>query len=211
MKLKGQKILRRILLILCILIFLFLLVELLFRGRVLRHSVASGAYKRGNYKQAAGTWEKLRNPGDGDPIPESSLGKAQYKSGQYKESEKSQAEALKQQSKRSQFHFDRGNALYRNEKLDEALKAYRSAMLLDPSDQDAKSNYELVLNRQGYKPPPPPPEEGPQNEQEQKPEPQTEQDQEKYRNQLDALDQKEAQDRQARQKQNPKGGGGKWW
>lgn len=215
---RGLKIMRAIIAASCALILLFLLAQLVFRGHVLSHARASEAYQRGNRQKAERIWNKLRDPQDGDPIPESSLGKARYRGGSYSESERNQAEALKQNARSSSYHYDRGNALYRLNKLDDALKAYRSAMLLDPHDQDAKSNYELVLNRLGYKPPPPPPEKQPSppkdqkpEEQPEEPEPQTQAEKEQFRNQLDALDQQEARDRQAREQNNRKGQADKWW
>lgn len=41
-------------------------------------------------------------------------------------------------------HYNRGNALARAGKLQEALKAYDAALTLDPSNQDAKHNRALV-------------------------------------------------------------------
>ncbi len=200
----------KIILIVSLLILAFLLFELLFRPGVVRHALASAAYKRGNYRQAEKTWSSLRDPTDGDPIPENSLGQAQFKTGNYDESVNSQAAALKEKGKVAQFHYDRGNALYRGGKLDGALEAYRSAMLLDPDDQDAKSNYELVLKRQGYKPPPPAPTSDKKQDQQPPPNPPSEEDQEQYRNQLDALDQQEARNRQQKGHPSPKGSD-KWW
>ncbi len=218
MKPRRLTLFAKIILAVSILILLFLLFELLFRGQVISHALASSAYNSGKYKQAGETWNRLRDPADGDPIPENSLGKTQFRSGKFGESDKSQAEALKENNQVAQFHYDRGNALYRGGKLDDALKAYRSAMLLDPDDQDAKSNYELVLKRKGYKPPPPEEqpeqkedsEQGDPKERQTEPEPPSEDDQEQFRNQLDALDQQEARDRQ-QQTQPGQKGSGKWW
>ncbi len=200
---------RRSVVILCALILLLLAAELLFRGRVLRHAWASGSYQRGDYQAAERAWKKLREPGDADPIPESSLGKVNFRRGKYGDSARDQADALKQNDKPARFHYDRGNALYRAENLDEALKAFRNAMLRDPDDLDAKSNYELVLNRQGYQPPPPPQEQPEQ--QPAQPEPRPEEGREHFRNQLDALDQQEARERQAREQDGRGGKADKWW
>ncbi len=205
----------------CALIVLFLLQQFLFNRKVLRQALASEAYKDGNYAKAEEIWNKSLDPGDGDPLPESSLGKAQYKKGDFKGSLESQSEAVKENENVSQHHYDRGNALYRLDDLDEAENSYRSAMLADPEDQDAKSNYELVLRRQGYVPPPPPEEENPP-EQDQKQgskgeeqpsdeDSQSAAEREKYRNQLDALDQQESRDRQALKPQPRRRNPEKWW
>lgn len=212
MKLRKLNAIQQLVIILCLLILAFVVFELLFRNNVYQHAKASSAFKKGNYKKAEMIWQKAR--GGRDPIPENSLGKAQYRLGKYQDSEKSQAEALKRKKDSSRYNFDRGNAFYRQEKLDEALDAYRDAMLLDPKDQDAKSNYELVLYRKNHEPPQAP--EGkkdpPQQptEPENKP-PQNTDEQNKFRNQLDALDQKEARERQNQSQSKPQKGGGKWW
>ncbi len=217
MKAAARRSWRRTLLVLAILIALFLLFELIFRPRVLCHTLASGLYSSGRHSAAERIWNGALDPDDGDWIPENSLGKALYREGKYPEAEELLGNAAQEDDAIPAACYDLGNALYRNEKLDAALREYKKAMLLDPDDQDAKSNYELVLNRQGYEPPPPPGE-GSENEDEgtQQPkeaedseEPQERDAREQYRNMLDALDQKELFDRQKEnrdQKQEER-----WW
>jgi Ca-activated chloride channel family protein len=61
----------------------------------------------------------------------------------------------------SQALYNLGNTRYREEKLEEALATYKNSIELNPSDQDAKFNYELVRlklqeqQNQPQKPPPP--------------------------------------------------------
>ncbi len=213
MKTRQRLLLIRILFILGLLIALFMIFNLLFRHRVFQHSRATALYEQGQYDKAAALWDKLSGQKDGDPIPESSSGKVRYKLGQAGEARTRYEQALAENAKKPGLHYDLGNALYRGDQLDQALSSYKQAMLLDPDDQDAKSNYELVLRRQGYQPPPPQESEGGNDgsrDQEAKPE-DREDKKEQYGNTLDALDQKEAIDRRARQKPKDSGEGGKWW
>lgn len=212
MKLRKLNAIQLSVIILCLLILAFLAFELIFRNKVYQHSKASSAFKKGNYKKAETIWKKAR--GAKDPIPQNSLGKAEYRLGKYEDSEKSQAEALKKKKDSARFHFDRGNAFYRLEKLDEALDAYREAMLLDPDDHDAKSNYELVLYQKNYEPPQAPDSKKEPPQQPDEPEkepPENTDEQDEFRNQLDALDQKEARDRQNQSQSKSQKSGGKWW
>lgn len=103
------------------------------------------------------------------------------------------------------LNYDQGNTQYREEQLDNALESYKKAMLADPSDQDAKSNYELVLNRKGYKKPKPEDHQDEEKEQDKDPVPPSD-----YENTLDALDQKESNDRQepGRPQEEPME---RWW
>lgn len=212
MKASSRKLWRNLFLSLAALIILLLLVELIFRNRVLQHSIASRAYGQGRKALAEKIWTKALDQNDGDPIPEGSLGKLNYRSGAFDKAQQQLNAAVREKDQNPVAHYDLGNALYRSEKLDEALEQYKSAMLLDPEDQDAKSNYELVLKRKGYQPPPPPQDQSGQKQQEQKPQAQPSQEQkEQFKNTLEALDQKEASDRNANRKARAPEKEGKWW
>lgn len=64
---------------------------------------------------------------------------ALYKGGKYPE-----AEALYKDQTSADAHYNRGNALAQQGKLEEAVKAYDEALKLDPGMQDAKTNQETV-------------------------------------------------------------------
>jgi tetratricopeptide (TPR) repeat protein len=211
----GRKRLRRAVWILIAVLVLLLAFELLFRGHVLRHAFASGLYGRGRFAQAEKIWQNAADPKDKDHIPESSLGSTLYQKGDYPASEGLFNSALIENGKVHGNHYNLGNAYYREDKLDPALESYKRAMLLDPGDNDAKSNYELVLKRKGYQPPPEQEPQGGGNRE--KPEEQkndsqaSPEDQEEIRNRLDALDQQEARERMAREAPKSSDKGGKWW
>ncbi|MBW6514200.1 MAG: tetratricopeptide repeat protein [Candidatus Syntrophosphaera sp.] len=214
MKPGNKSLPRKIILILGLLIILFFLGELVFRPRVIRHGIASGHYSLRRYSASERIWSKLSAAGDKDHIPENSLGKVWYRRGDFSEAESHFADAVEENGQNPGARYDLGNALYRADRLDAALAEYKAAMLLDPEDQDAKANYELVLNRQGYEPPPPPQNEDGSDKEEKDQEQESadqENKQEQYRNLLDALDQKEALDRMARRKSRETEKGGKWW
>ena len=46
----------------------------------------------------------------------------------------------------SELSYNYGNTLYRSQKLEESLKAFRETLLKDPEDLDARKNYEFVKN-----------------------------------------------------------------
>ncbi len=238
MKTPRRKILANIALALALLVGSFFLFEALVRHNVFRHVLAYSLYSLGDHRRAAGIWASMADPKDGDPIPENSLGSALYRMEQWASAESRFAAAASEGDSLARYPYDHGNALYKQDKLEAALVAYRSAMLLDPHDQDAKKNYELVLYRKGYKPPPPPPpeqekpgEEPPpppgkpdqpkpqegdnrDDSQPQPPPPQNQPEEEKreqHRRELDALDQQESQNRKALPGKSPAPQRGKWW
>jgi tetratricopeptide (TPR) repeat protein len=193
------------------LILLFLLHEVIFRREVITHSLASGAYGRGAYGLAERLWNSLADKDDGDPIPESSLGKLAYRKDDFREAEKQFSAAVTEQKGKAGLHYDKGNSSFKLDDLDHALEEYKQAMLLDPDDQDAKANYELVLRRKGYQPPPPPQDEGQKPDEAKPEETRPEESKPDYKNTLDALDQQEAQDRQQNQPPPKAAPKDKWW
>jgi tetratricopeptide (TPR) repeat protein len=46
----------------------------------------------------------------------------------------------------SELSYNYGNTLYRSQKLEESLKAFRETLLKNPDDLDARKNYEFVKN-----------------------------------------------------------------
>jgi Ca-activated chloride channel family protein len=89
---------------------------------------ARQAFHAENYETAAGKFEN----------PEWKAA-AQYKAGQYEEAAKTL-----ERSNSVDGHYNRGNALARQGHYQEAIKAYESALALDPENADARYNKELV-------------------------------------------------------------------
>lgn len=203
MKHPSQRRYRKLFLILAAVIALALIVEFLIRKDVLYNSLASMMYNWGKADQAAALWEARLDPEDGDPVPEANYAKNDYKKGRYSQAGEYISSALTDDPENPILNYDKGNTQYRENELDPALESYKKAMLADPNDQDAKSNYELVLNRKGYKKPT-------KEDQEQQEEEQPRESRNEYENTLDALDQKESNDRQqpARPQEEPSE---RWW
>ncbi|WP_049721551.1 VWA domain-containing protein [Gilvimarinus polysaccharolyticus] len=66
-------------------------------------------------------------------------GTAQYRAGDYEAAANSFAE-----HDSALAHYNRGNALAQTGKLDDAIKAYKEALKLDPDMEDAKANQQLI-------------------------------------------------------------------
>jgi Ca-activated chloride channel homolog len=182
---------RRILVIILILLLALLAMELLFRSGVLRNSLGRMLYQSGRYDSAAALFEQN---GD-DSVAKANLGKALYQEGHTEEAAKAFDEALAASEDKADLLYDRGNAAYASKDYQAAVENYTESLVLDPEDKDTKANLELALRKLLENPPPQP---------EQKPEEQ-EQDrnEEEVRNLLDAMDNKEAQDRKDQKPRAP--------
>ena len=121
--------------------------------------------KRGNQAQAHfGRGSSAFQQGD--------LETAKYS---FEQSLKADNEQLK-----SKAMYNLGNTFYQNQKTEEALAFYRKALELDPTDKEAKYNYEFLKYQQD---PPEDQQEQDQNKKEQDQEQENEQDQEQEKEQ----------------------------
>lgn len=199
---KNMKKAQKIVLICFAVILLLLCAELLLRPRASKNSLATLLYNWEKYRTASKIWDPMAEKHDADAIPKGNAAKSRYRQGDYDGADRLLDEALKDGKEQARLHYDQGNAQYRKDDLDQALESYKAAMLADPDDQDAKSNYELVLNRKGYK--------KPQKEDYQEDEQEQETPQNDYDNTLNALDEQESLDRQRQEHQTqiPRE---RWW
>jgi len=132
-------------------------------------------YRAGRYEQAVAAYRAALEDGDDRPELRYNLGTALLRLGRYEEAQQQLEAALQDvdPALRQRTLYNLGNrfleegrgtaeAETRNRLLDAAIEAYRDALRLDPSDQDAKWNLELALREQDL-----PPEEEPQDDQDQ--------------------------------------------
>lgn len=201
MSYKSIRRIKKSILLLMLLIAIFLIFDFAIRNRTFINSIATSLYKAGKKELAAKMWERKTDAGDKDPIPEANLAKSYYQKGEHSQAEELYSQAIKEQPEHGGIAYDKGNAQYRQDKLDDALKSYLDAMLTDARDQDAKSNYELVLNRKGYKMP------KPEDAEKEPPPPEPKGD---YENTLNALDQMEPHQRNKPQR-GEETWGERWW
>ncbi|HNQ42844.1 MAG TPA: tetratricopeptide repeat protein [Candidatus Cloacimonadota bacterium] len=188
---------RRILLFMLIIVLVALLSELILRPDVLFNSLGSELFGLKRYKSADSIFSRHSK----SPENLSNSSKARYKSGDYPEAKDRSEAALGLAKNDPNLLYDRGNIAYQEQDYQGAVKFYRDALLLNPHDQDTKANLELALRKLQENPPPPP-----QKQEDQK----DQKDQEEVRNILEALDNKEARDRQ-QQNDRPIPRTDKWW
>ena len=200
-----SKRLRTYLIIMIILLVLtagFILWTILFNRHAITNSHGRHHYYNEDYTDAERQFRSNSLRPEADSIADANLARSQYKQGKYGQSEQTLNNYLNEEDDRqhhSHAWYDRGNAIFRQGKYQEALDNYRQVLLLDPANEDAKANYELALQKLQQD----------QQEQEQD-KPKQDEQKEDILNRLRALDQMEAQKRQQqRRPSSPQGD--RWW
>ncbi|GAB4180453.1 MAG: hypothetical protein Kow00108_16860 [Calditrichia bacterium] len=107
------------------------------------------AYKNKNYELSAKYFEEALKENPSDNTLYYNLGTALAASDKAEDAIKLLKKAsrdAKPEIKEKAF-YNLGNAFFNQQKYKEALQAYREALKIDPSDKDAKYNYELTRNK----------------------------------------------------------------
>ncbi|WP_414640922.1 tetratricopeptide repeat protein, partial [Archangium sp.] len=106
------------------------------------------AYEAGRYEDALSAFEQAKKERPNDPAVEFNRGDALMKLGRYDEAQKAfqqVAEANNLPELRQKATYNLGNVHAMTGNTREALKAYRRALTLNPSDEQARHNYEVLL------------------------------------------------------------------
>ncbi|WNG41945.1 tetratricopeptide repeat protein [Archangium violaceum] len=105
------------------------------------------AYNDGRYEDALSAFEQAKKERPNDPAVEFNRGDALMKLGRYDEAKQAfQGVAdSNQQELRQKATYNLGNVYAATGNTREALKAYRRALTMNPSDAQARHNYEVLL------------------------------------------------------------------
>lgn len=114
-----------------------------------RHHIRKGnrLYNRGELPQASASYREALQRDSLSLEAAFNLGDAQYAMGDYASAEGTFNGLLEREGvtmtdeQRADVHYNLGNAQFQQQKLQEALESYKSAMRLNPADQEAKFNY----------------------------------------------------------------------
>lgn len=106
-------------------------------------------YKRQQYDKAAEQYQKAADLNEKNPQAIYNLGNALYKSRKPEAAEKvyeTAATTAKDATTKSRADYNKGVALTRQNKLQESIDAYKDALRLVPTDEEARQNLQKALN-----------------------------------------------------------------
>jgi len=172
-------------------------------------------YAEGRFDEAYEKYlEALRDNPD-SPVIRFNEGNALYQTQEFQRALDAYRAAIESgdQELVSKAWYNLGNALYRQQQLEGALEAYKQSLRLDPNDEDAKHNLEMVLQQmqQQQQQQQPPGQEGQQGQEDQQQQQQQEQQQEQQQQQENQGGEQrqqapEEEEQQQQQQQQPQPG-----
>ncbi len=106
-------------------------------------------FQEGKFQEALEKYRQAQQENPDSPIIRHNLGDARYKNQQYEEAAGDFGGNLQSPSPdlKARSYYNLGNALFRQGKLEESVKAYQDALRSNPADQDAKFNLELAMEK----------------------------------------------------------------
>jgi tetratricopeptide (TPR) repeat protein len=168
-------------------------------GQTVRSHVSKGneAYAKEQYPDAEAEYKKALEKNANSRHAQFNLGDAYYKQKRYDEALKSFASSEAQPAKKadkSLAFYNVGNTLFKANKATESIEAYKQALRLDPTNDDARYNLEFVRKRQQQQ----------QNQQQKQDKNQDKQKDDKQDQQQQKQDQQNKQDQQQKPPPQPK-------
>jgi Ca-activated chloride channel family protein len=109
------------------------------------------AYNKKEYDVAVDNYKKAADKEPANEKAQYNLGNALYKKGDAEEALKAYDEAIKfskSKSDQSGSWYNKGVSLQNNKKLPESIDAYKNALRLNPTDEDARFNLQKALLQQ---------------------------------------------------------------
>ena len=170
----------------------------------LQNEKGNDLFKKGQVGKAKSQYQSAFKSDPKSPEIAYNLGNALYKESSFKDSLSAYEKAArvpKDAAFQSKAFYNLGNALYRNQDLPKAIEFYKQALRLNPRDEDAKYNLELLLKQS-----PPKDQDKKQDKQDQKDQKQK-QDKDQQQNKKDQKDDKGGSGGQGSKDQESKGGG----
>ena len=113
---------------------------------ILAQDKGQSLYQKGKYDEARAYYENILQNRKNDPSAQFDLGVTAYQQKDYETSVRNLNAVLNAEDKSlaSKAHYNIGNLFREQQKLEEGAAFYRKAIELDPSDENAKVNFELL-------------------------------------------------------------------
>jgi len=129
---------------------MILIINSIFIGSLLAQDDGLKAYQSGDFENARKYYESILYETNEDAAAQFGLGTSAFQQQDLQGAMEAFQRALETEDKglQSKAYYNMANALASQQKNEEALAFYRKALELDPTDTDAKHNYEMIRYQQ---------------------------------------------------------------
>lgn len=106
-------------------------------------------YKEGQYEQAQSLYQQAATNSPSNAVARYNLGNALYRNNQFADAEKefdAAITAAPDKALAQKAWYNKGLALIKQKKLEESIEAWKEALRLDPTDEDARANLQKALS-----------------------------------------------------------------
>lgn len=132
-------------------IIIFLLMSNSLFSQTANNEIIKGntAYKKGRFDVASSSYKKALEKNSDNNIASYNLGNAFYKNNKPDDAIKTYEtiEATTDKRLRENIYYNKGVAYQKQNKLPECIQAYKQALKLEPTDEDARQNLERALKQ----------------------------------------------------------------
>lgn len=114
-------------------------------------------YKQEKFNDALLEYQKSIQEGATDPVTNFNLGNALYRNSKFDDAANTfhrSAETKNSKDLTQKSFYNKGVAMSKQQKLEESIAAYKTAVVLDPADEDARINLQKALIELKKKQPP---------------------------------------------------------
>lgn len=108
-------------------------------------------YKQNNFEQSGTEYKKALSQSPENPVANYNLGNAQYRNNLFDEAVKSYEITIENSDKKpvkGKAFYNKGVALSNQQRLQESINAWKNALKLDPTDEEARENLQKALSQQ---------------------------------------------------------------
>jgi len=139
---------------------LYKVIIILLSGILIAQDDGLKAYQSGDYENARKYYESILEEKDENAAAQFGLGTTAFQQQDLQGALDAFQRALETDNKelQSKAYYNIANTMASQQKNEEALAFYRKALELNPTDKDAKHNYEMFLHQKNPPDPLPPPE-----------------------------------------------------
>jgi len=120
------------------------------------------AYRQKQIEQSKQDYKKALDKAPENPVAHYNLGNSEFRDNEFADAEKSYGESIGHSSDHDMVekgYYNKGVAQIRQKQLEQSIESWKSALKLDPTDQEARENLQKALMELKMKQPPPPPKE----------------------------------------------------